>query len=237
MALTGHVRGVPPPYTDACRAVPDGVDLVSFRESSVSVVDAVGWLAALCSASLALPQGLKIAVSRSVAGVSTLTWQTTLIAGLAWACHGLLTAIPQIIWPNALLLITCGWVLWQLCRARRLRTSATFAIPVGVSALAFAADLALGPVAFAAVAFVPGVVGQVSQLRAILRSADISGVSMMGLLLNMANQTLWLAYAVPAGEVAVMCVSIPIGLMIGASIVTLQYRRSRPVPAPQPAPA
>jgi uncharacterized protein with PQ loop repeat len=203
----------------------------------VSVVDAVGWLAALSSASLALPQGLKIAVSRSVAGVSTLTWQTMLIAGLAWTCHGLLTGTPQIIWPNTLLAVTSGWVLWQLCRARRLRPIITFAIPVAVAALAFGADLVLGPVAFAAVAFVPGAVGQTSQLRAILRSADTSGVSMVGLLMNLVNQILWLGYAVPAGEVAVMCVAFPIGVLIAASIASLQYRRTRPAPVPQPAPA
>lgn len=200
----------------------------------MSVVDAIGWLAALSSASLAVPQGVRIAVTRSVAGVSTVTWQTMLIAGAAWFCHGLLTGIPQIIWPNALLALTSAWVLWQLCRARRLPLVRTFAVPLVVAALAFGADVALGPVAFAAVAFVPGAIGQTSQLREILRSPDTRGVSMVGLLMNLANQVLWLGYAVPAGELAVICVAIPIGVLVAVSIVLLHQRRTRTGAVPTP---
>jgi uncharacterized protein with PQ loop repeat len=203
----------------------------------VSVVDAVGWIAAISSASLAVPQGARIAMTRSVAGVSTVTWQTMLIAGLAWTAHGLLTGIPQIIWPNALLAVTSGWVLAQLCRARRLPLVQTWSIPVAVAALAFVADLGLGPVAYAAVAFVPGAIGQISQLREIVRTADPAGVSMVGLLMSLANQVLWFGYAVPAGEVAVLCVCTPIGVLVTASIVALQRRRMRSTVLTAPAPA
>lgn len=191
----------------------------------MSVVDAVGWVAALTSAMLAVPQGARIAMTRSVAGVSTVTWQTMFIAGLAWSAHGLLYGTQQIIWPNTVLAVTSAWVLWQLVTARQLPVVKTWSIPVAFAGVAFAADLMLGPFAFAAVVFVPGAIGQISQLRAIVRAPDPSGVSMVALLVALANQVLWFSFALPTGEIAVLTVSIPIGILVTASIVALTVRR------------
>lgn len=193
----------------------------------MSVVDMVGWVAALSSASLAVPQGARIAMTRSVAGVSTITWQTMLIAGIAWTAHGLLYGTQQIIWPNLLLALTSAWVLWQLTVARKLSAVKTWSVPVAYAALAFAADLTLGPLAFAACAFIPGAIGQTSQLREILRVPDLSGVSMVALVAGLLNQLLWFAYAVPAREMAVLAISPPMACIFGASIVALWVRRHR----------
>lgn len=210
----------------------------------MSVVDAVGWIAALSGAALAVPQGVRIAVARSVAGISVLTWQTMFVAGLAWTGHGLLTGTPQIIWTNVLFTITSAWVVRQLRRARRLPAPRTWGIPLAVAALAVGVDVWLGPVAYAAVIFVPGAIGQVAQLREILRARDAMGVSLAGLAMNLANQLLWLAYALPAGETAVVCVSIPTGMLVAANTLALHRRRARAAgngavanPAATPAPA
>lgn len=55
----------------------------------MSVTDAIGWIAALSSACIALPQGLRIVATRSVAGISAVIWQMTLVGALAWCAHGL----------------------------------------------------------------------------------------------------------------------------------------------------
>jgi uncharacterized protein with PQ loop repeat len=193
----------------------------------VSVVDMIGWVAALSSASLAVPQGARIAMTRSVAGVSTITWQTMLIAGLGWTAHGLLYGTQQIIWPNLLLGLTSAWVLWQLTVAHRLPALKTWSIPVVYAALAVTADVTLGPLAFAVCAFVPGAIGQVSQLREILLVPDPSGVSMVALLANLLNQALWFAYALPAGEIAVTAISPPMACIVAASVGALWLRRRR----------
>jgi uncharacterized protein with PQ loop repeat len=187
----------------------------------------IGWVAALSSASLAVPQGARIAMTRSVAGVSTITWQTMLIAGISWTAHGFLYGTQQIIWPNMLLGITSAWVLWQLTVAHKLPVIKTWSIPVAYAAFAFTADVTIGPLAFAACAFVPGSIGQVSQLREILRVPDPSGVSMVALLANLLNQVLWFVYAVPAGEIAVVAISPPMACIVTASIVALWLRRRR----------
>lgn len=193
----------------------------------MSVVDVVGWIAALSSASLAVPQGARIAMTRSVAGVSTTTWQTMLIAGIAWTAHGLLYGTQQIIWPNALLGITSAWVLWQLTTARRLPVARTWSIPMAYAALAFGADLAFGPLAFALVMIIPGAMGQISQLRQILRVPDPSGVSMVALVANLLNQILWFAYALPVREVAVLGVCTPMAFIVATSVVALWLKRRR----------
>lgn len=194
----------------------------------MSVVDMVGWIAALSSASLAVPQGARIAMTRSVAGVSTVTWQTMFIAGIAWTAHGLLYGTQQIIWPNALLGITSAWVLWQLITAHKLPVLKTWSIPVAVAALAFAADVTFGPLAFAAVIFVPGAIGQISQLREILRAPDPAGVSMVALLAALLNQVLWFGYAMFIREVAVLAVSTPMAFIVTASVIALWARRRQP---------
>ncbi|MEO7127007.1 MAG: hypothetical protein ABI382_02420 [Nakamurella sp.] len=193
----------------------------------MSVVDMVGWIAALSSASLAVPQGTRIAMTRSVSGVSTIAWQTMLIAGIAWTAHGLLYGTQQIIWPNALLAITSAWVLWQLVTAHKLPILKTWSIPIAVAAVAFAADISFGPLAFAAVAFVPGAIGQSSQLRDTLRAPDPSGVSMVALVANLLNQVLWFSYALPTHEVAVLAVSTPMAFIMAASVLALWLRRHR----------
>lgn len=193
----------------------------------MSVVDLVGWIAALSSASLAVPQGVRIASTRSVAGVSSVTWQTMLLAGFAWTAHGMLYGTQQIIWPNVLLAITAAWVLWQLTVARSLPLLRTWCIPMLFAAAAFGVDYWLGPLAFGIIAFVPGAVGQIAQLREILRVIDPAGVSMVALVAGFLNQVLWLAYALPSSELAVISVAIPIGILAAANIVALLSRRRR----------
>lgn len=194
-------------------------------ESAVSVVDAIGWVAALCSALLALPQGFRIAATRSVSGVSLLAWQTMLVAGIAWFAHGLLTARAQLIWPNALLAMTSAGVLWQLWRARRLTFGWVWGLPAAATAVAFGADVAGGPVAFAAVILVPDIAGALAQLVAIRRTDDVLAVSAAGLLLNLLNQVLWLIFAIPIHEVSVICVTIPMSALIIGTLVALRAKR------------
>lgn len=193
----------------------------------MSVVDAVGWIAALSSACIALPQGLRILATRSVAGISPLIWQMTLVGGIAWFAHGLIVVKAQIIWPNLVLAITAAWVLAMVCRADRLPLGRSFALPVFAAALAFGIEVAFGPVAFGVAMFIPSAVGQVSQLATIRRSVDTTGVSMAGMVLGLVCQLLWLSYAVLAGDSAIIVTATPTAMFIVASMAALQVKRSR----------
>jgi uncharacterized protein with PQ loop repeat len=193
----------------------------------VSVVDAIGWIAALSSACIALPQGLRILATRSVAGISPLIWQMTLVGAIAWFAHGMIVGRAQIIWPNLMLAVTAAWVLAMVCRTDRLPLGRSFALPLFCAALGFGIEVALGPVAFGVAMFVPSAVGQVSQLTTIRHSVDTTGVSMAGMVVGLVCQMLWWSYALLAGDSAIIVTATPTALFIIASIAALQVKRSR----------
>lgn len=209
-----------------CHPVPPGANSGSMgRQLRLSLIQAIGWLAALCSASIAAPQGLRFFRSGSSAGVSLLIWQTTLVASLSWMAHGLIAGVVQIGLPNAVLAITCVGVLLQLQRMRSLSIGRVWALPVIWAIAASLADLAFDSIVFAAMVFVPTAIGLVSQWREILRARDIAGVSLAGIGLNLMCQGLWLVYAIPSGEVAVIAVATPVEILILANLLTLMLRR------------
>ncbi len=201
----------------------------------MSLVDLVGWFAALCSATLALPQVVRIARTRTVAGLSQVTWQMNTAAGIAWTGHGLLVGKAQLIWPNVLLGLTSALVLWQIIAARRLPPARTWVPPLALGVASVAADLVLGPVAFAVLAFIPGALGQLTQLRDTRRATDTSGVSMGFLGMTLLTQLSWLTFAIPSGELAVLCVATPMAVLAASNVIALWRRRAvdaRPEPVP-----
>jgi uncharacterized protein with PQ loop repeat len=193
----------------------------------VSITDAIGWIAALSSACVAVPQGLRIVATRSVAGISAMIWQMTVLGALAWMVHGLIAGRPQIIWPNALLTITSAWVLAMVCRAEGGSLGRAFGLPVLGAGIAVGTELAFGPIAFGLVIFIPSAIGLVSQLVTIQKAADTTGVSLAGLVMALACQLLWLTYAIPAGEIAVIFAATPTTLLLIANVVALQTRRAQ----------
>jgi len=199
----------------------------------VSVIDLLGWLAAVFSATLSLPQAVRTAVTGSVAGLSQVTWQMATIAGMAWAGHGVVVGVPQLLWPNVVMVVTSGVVLAQITVKRRLPVVRVWAPVFALGALAIGCDVVLGPVAFAVLAFIPGAVGQLTQLRDTRNAADTSGISMVGLLMQFFTQVAWLSYALPAGELAVICVATPMGVLALANVLALQVRR-RVAPVREP---
>lgn len=195
----------------------------------MSLTQAIGWLAALCSASIAAPQGLRVFRSGSSAGVSLLIWQTTLFASLSWMAHGVNAGVLLIGLPNAVLAISCAGVLLQLQRMRSLSIGRVWMLPLIWAVAASLADLAFGPIVFAAAVFVPTAVGLLAQWREIAIARDVAGVSLAGIGLNLMCQALWLGYAVPSGEIAVIAVGTPVAILILANLLTLVLRRRRPV--------
>ena len=179
---------------------------------------------------IAVPQALRLLRVRSSAGVSLLIWQTTVVASVCWTAHGLINGVVQIFLPNAIFAATAVIVVAQLQRMRRLAPVRVWILPSVWTTAAVGVDLAFGPYVFAAAQFIPTAVGLVSQLREILRADDVRGVSMTGLAVNLLSQALWLAYAIPAGEVAVTGVGVPAGLLMVGTMVTLLVRRRQTAP-------
>ena len=203
----------------------------------MSLVDLVGWFAALCSATLAVPQLVRIAGTRTVAGLSQVTWQMNTAAGIGWTGHGLLVGKAQLIWPNVLLGLTSAQVLWQIVAARRLPLARTWLPAIALGMMSVAADVVLGPLAFAVLAFIPGALGQLTQLRDTRRATDTSGVSMGFLAMSLLTQLSWLTFAIPSGELAVLCVAAPMAVLAASNVIALWQRRRVVAGQPEPVPA
>jgi uncharacterized protein with PQ loop repeat len=203
----------------------------------VSLVDLVGWFAALCSATLAVPQLVRIVGTRTVAGLSQVTWQMNTAAGIGWTGHGLLVGKAQLIWPNVLLGLTSSLVLWQIVAALRLPLARTWLPAIALGMTSVAADVVLGPLAFAVLAFIPGALGQLTQLRDTRRATDTSGVSMGFLAMSLLTQLSWLTFAIPSGELAVLCVAAPMAVLAASNVIALWQRRRVVAGQPEPVPA
>jgi len=191
----------------------------------MAIVDFLGWTAAGFSAALALPQVVRIWRTGSVAGLSLLTWQMVFLAGVGWTVHGFVVERAQVIVPNILLALAAGVVLWQIGRARRLTLVGTWALPLAIAATASLAEATIGPVAFAVIMFIPAAVGQFAQIREIRAADDVSGVSLPTLLINLGSQFVWLSYAVPTGETAIIWVAIPLAVLMSLVVGALLLRR------------
>lgn len=187
--------------------------------------ETLGWVAAVLSATLALPQMFRIFRTRSVAGLSVLAWQTLVLAGVGWTIHGLESGRLQVILPNVILGTAAIVVLSQIQRSRHLGVIATWALPAGVVIAATAADVLLGPVAYAVIMFIPAAIGQFAQVREIRQASDVSGVSLPTLLINLGAQFAWLGYALPTNEVAIIWVAAPLAVLMSLVVVALLVRR------------
>lgn len=180
----------------------------------------LGWLAAATGMISGLPQIIRIFTRRTSAGVSIRLWQLNLGAMLAWMAHGFLVGHPQLQIPNAFL-STCGFlVLLMVARDRKRALLPLLVLPAVLASGLFIIDYTLGALVFGLVVAAPGVAGMAAQLRTMMRSADLSGVSPGYLGVTLAVQVLWLAWGIPTVEWALIVCASLLGI---ATLVNLAY--------------
>lgn len=162
----------------------------------MSLVDALGWLAAVVGIVLGLPQLVRLIRVRHTEGVSLLAWQTLLILNLSWGIHGVLIGQLNMILTNVFGLLTTVPILVLMARSRR-RSLVLVLLPGVIgAAVVVGADLIFGTAGFGMIALVPGTVVNVAQSLELVRSAEITGVSATFLLLAVVNQALWCTWAI-----------------------------------------
>jgi uncharacterized protein with PQ loop repeat len=189
-------------------------------------VELLGWAAALSLAAVALPQAIKLLRTKTIAGISPSAWQIVLGINLAWSAHGLFTDHPNIWVPNLIFLVCSATILTQLARHGVRSVPQLFLPGVALASVAFTLDLSVGPVAFAIAAVIPSAMAQLAQLRELIFAPSIRGVSMPFLVTNVANQCLWVSWALLANEKSVTIASICIGSLMTANLVWATLRRS-----------
>ncbi|MFT4110453.1 SemiSWEET family sugar transporter [Propionicimonas sp.] len=189
-------------------------------------VELLGWMAALVGTVLGLPQLIRLARTRSTAGLSLFGWQAILVLNLIWALHGIKIGQPNMIVTNFGGLVTTSIVLVLFTRdlGRRL-------LPVVLPSLLavvvlVAVDLGLGSTAFGVASLVPAILANAGQIIEVVRSPSVTGVSPVFLGLGLLNQLLWLSWAVLLDEASSKISSFLLVLMIAFNLTWYLLRRA-----------
>ncbi len=183
-------------------------------------LDILGWVAATLGMASAFPQLFRLLRTRTSAGVSLSLFQLNAASTGAWALHGFMVGVPQMQYPNLVLTVSSLAVCVLVQKDRREPLFPALLVPPLLSLALFGTDVWLGPLVFGFIVAAPFVVGQVSQLRTMHASRDISGVSLPFLAVNFFVQSLWLTWGLLYGETSITVCASLLGTL---SLVNLLY--------------
>jgi uncharacterized protein with PQ loop repeat len=195
-------------------------------------VDILGWIGAVTGALVALPQVVRILRTSATTGISPLTWRLLVGVNLAWMAHGVITHHPNIVVSNTVYALCTSTILILLWRHRGIRLWQLFVPGILLGALMVAVDAFSGPIAFAVIAFIPAALSQMAQLRSLVVSRSIHGVSLWWLAYCVLNQAIWLSWAVLAHEISLMIVATGLGILMTLNLILAVLRRLNFVRAP-----
>lgn len=190
-------------------------------------VDVFGWCAAIFGASIFLPQVVRLLRSRTSKGLSLLAWQLVFGGNLAWISHGLITGHVNIWVPNLILLGCTSVILWLIRRDRRINWLVLVGPGVVLGVVTIMLDLTAGPIAFAVAAFLPSAIGQLAQLRDLVLSVNVRGLSMTFLVMSLINHCSWFSWSMLASELSVALVASSLGALTLVNCVWALLRHLR----------
>lgn len=196
------------------------------------LLDVIGWIAAAFGMSAAVPQLYRLWKVHTSAGLSERMWQLNTAAVAAWAMHGFYFDRMQLGIPNIVCVIIYVGVLWFIASDRGKKLAPMLLLPAIGGLLLFGVDLWLGEVVFGFVVAAPLVYGQLSQLRVMVKSADLSGVSVPTLAVNVLVQLLWAVWGFGVGDGAMMVCSVLMASVCIANVGYYTWRRMRGTAGP-----
>ncbi|MGC3992906.1 MAG: PQ-loop domain-containing transporter [Propionicimonas sp.] len=206
-------------------------------------VEILGWVAALVGTVLGLPQLIRLARTRSTAGLSLFGWQAILVLNLIWAIHGIKIGQANMIVTNLGGLVTTSIVLYLFTKDLGRRLFPVVLPSLLAVVVLVAIDLGLGSTAFGVASLVPAILANAGQIIEVVRSPSVTGVSPVFLGLGLVNQLLWLSWAVLLNEASSKISSFLLVLMIAFNLTWYLLRRAglraffvRPVEAVEVAP-
>ena len=188
-------------------------------------VSILGWVGAVTGALVALPQVVRILRTSATTGLSPLTWQLLIGVNLAWMTHGVVNHHPNIVVSNTLYALCTSTILILLWRHRGIYFWQLFVPGILLGVLLVAVDVFSGPVAFAVIAFIPAALSQLAQLRSLVLSRSIQGVSLWWLAYCVLNQGIWLGWSLLAHEISVMIVATGLGTLMTLNLIQGALRR------------
>jgi uncharacterized protein with PQ loop repeat len=160
----------------------------------MTLVAAVGWVAALVGTVLGLPQAIRLARTRNVEGLSLTAWQLILGLNLAWSSHGIILGQLNMIVPNVLGLASTLPILTLMSRELGRRLPLVMLPGIVIASVMITVDLTLGTAAYGVVAIWPALFANAGQSLELIRSPRVVGVSPAYLIGGVLNQVFWLIW-------------------------------------------
>lgn len=162
----------------------------------MDIVAVLGWSAAVTATILGIPQALRLIRTRDVEGVSLLGWQAMSTVNVGFIVHGILIHKANVIVPNALALVATLTVVELLRRGLHLSLIRAYGPGVAGALVLIGADLLAGSAAFGVLAVIPGVIAPGGMSVSLVRSPEVTGVSVGYLIMQVVNQVLWVMWAI-----------------------------------------
>lgn len=169
----------------------------------MSLIDALGWLAAAVSCVALLPQAIKLFRDRDSAGVSLMYWQLLLGVVASFVVHGATIGAAQVSVPNVAMSLVAAWTIRLVGRARTIGWVRLFGLPLVLFAGLIGIDVFLGPASYGAATAVPVSIGLVAQIVDVARQSGVGGVSGWFLGLGVLMQASWFSWGMLAVEWAI----------------------------------
>ena len=178
----------------------------------------------MTAASISIPQFLLVVRTKQTHGLALTSWIISLGTNIGWLGHGIkLLQIDQI-WPNAWALCATITVLYFLRRNGRYQNLAKLLPGLGLAVLLITVDNLVGSEAFGLVVIVPAVFSMMRQGIALMRAPKVEGVSAGMWALQVANQVLWLVWAIVVREPGT---GISSAVCLGPAVFVLTWRLLR----------
>ncbi len=191
----------------------------------MTAVDVLGWLAVVISATMGLPQLVRLVRTRNVEGLSLTGWRLILTMNTVWTVHGaLLHQLPMVL-TNFLVLFTTVPILHLLAREHGRNVVSTMAPSLVLAAAMILVDVALGSTAFGVVSTALAVSATAGQSIALIRAPHVLGVSALFTVLAVLYQSLWVAWGLLVPDAATIMAASTAFSMVSFNLVWYVLRR------------
>jgi len=188
------------------------------------MIEFIALVGAVVSASISVPQFLLVLRTKSTKGLSMTPWVISIGTGIGWICHGLRVGEINLAWPSMWGLVVSATLLYYLRRNGHYHSLTKLLPGFALAALLVALDNGLGSVAFGLAVIWPSVYGMMRQGIALMRSPDVTGVSVGAWVLQVLNQAMWLYWAICVHEMGTI---ISGAVCLGPAIFVLTWRLIR----------
>ncbi|MDR1833195.1 MAG: hypothetical protein LBQ92_00860 [Propionibacteriaceae bacterium] len=205
----------------------------------MALVDVMGWLATVITISIGLPQFIRLLRTRDASGIAIIYWQISFGTVACWLAHGVVIGQLPMIICNAGTELIGVFVCVMLIRTRGVPVWKMFLPGLGILAVMVTMDLVFGSLWFGIPVACLQCFSNAGQSVDLVRSPQVTGVSVLVLVLQNLNQVVWAWWAILLEDPGTILVCVATEVVVGFNLVWRLLRLGglrafRPYPPPAP---